>query len=90
MSMGSIDLKLVGDDAFKDWATRPMVHHTSFRMTGLRDGTVEGNPVIMFGAEMPDGQTVVVFETTLRLLENCISALKARWTFEGHPYEGAN
>lgn len=90
MSMGHIDLCLVGDNAFQDWADKQPIHRIqSFRMTGLREGTAQGNPVILWGAELPDGQ-VVVFETTLNLLESSIGALKARWDFEGKPYKGVD
>jgi len=87
VSMGYIDLRLVGDEAFKDWSDKTIYHLTSFRMTGLREGTAQGNPTVMFGVEMPDGK-VVVLETTLNLLESSIRALRARWEFEGQPYEG--
>jgi hypothetical protein len=78
MTMPSIDLNLIGDDAWPDWADKRIQRRTAFRMTGLRDGTDAGRPSIIFAVELDDG-TVVALETTLRLLENSIAALKARW-----------
>ena len=74
----SIDLRLDGDGAFADFRGRPSEHKTTFLMTGLRDGMTSGRPLLMFAVELADGK-VVYIETSLRLMETSINALKARW-----------
>lgn len=78
MTMGSIDIRLDSDGAFKDWVDKPAHHFTSFRMTGLKDGTQGGKPTLMFAHELEDG-SVVYLETTLALIENALRAFKIRW-----------
>jgi hypothetical protein len=80
--MPSIQLNLIGDDAWPDWEGKQIAHFTTWRMTGLRDGMASGKPSIIMAVELDDGQ-VVALETSLALLENSIRALRARW--ESHP-----
>lgn len=86
--MPSIDLRLDGDGALKEWEGRRIDHRTTMIMTGLRDGTESGKPTFMFGIELPDGSCVVV-ETSALLIEAGIRAFKARWGLvTTQPFEG--
>ncbi len=88
MTMPSIDLRLDGDGALKQWEGRQIDHRTSMIMTGLPDDMSSGRPSFMFAFEMPDGSCVVV-ETSALLLEASIRAFKARWGLDtSRPFEG--
>lgn len=78
MTMPHIDLALNGDNAWPDWADKPMQHFTAFRMTGLRDGMASGKPSFSIGVELEDG-SVVILETSYTLLDNALRAFRARW-----------
>ncbi len=88
MTMPSIDIRLDGDGALKEWEGRVLEHRTNMIMTGLRDGTASGKPTFMFALEMPGG-TALVIETSALLLEASIRAFKARWGLDTNkPFDG--
>lgn len=71
------------DGAWPDLADREIHHVTeeegSIAVAGLAGGMESGAPSVAIRIDCPDGETVVVAETSLRLFLTAADALKARY-----------
>jgi hypothetical protein len=77
--MAVLDVVFADDAPVKKWNDgRPIHHVTNFTVSGLRDGTVNGEPSVALLIELENGEHVVA-ETTLRLFLTAADAMKARY-----------
>jgi hypothetical protein len=83
--MPELHIILEGDGAFRDWQNREQ-HHTllPMRVSALEAGMESGDPSIMIGIELENGE-VVMAETSLRLFLTAADAFRARY---GDPRQG--
>lgn len=75
----TLKVTLDGDGAMEDLVGRADVQLGSIAQLAILDrGTTEGNPSVSFRIECDDG-SIVVAQTTWRLLHNAVKAVEARY-----------
>ncbi len=80
--MPAMTIILEGDDSFKDWADRDMIHlgndAPAIRVAALKGGMSSGKPSVMIGIDIGGGK-VVMAETSMRLFLSAARAFRARF-----------
>lgn len=76
--MEGLEIKLDGDGAWPDLIDKPVLDCRVDGIAALADGTVVGRPSVAIRVNLPDG-SVVLAQTTLRLLVAAVDAICARY-----------